>query len=688
VNLRLLFLLVLIAAASAPVHAGGLVLQWPGVAPCATTLQACVDAASNGSVIQIVTDTPIPENINLYNRSLSLVAGSGYHPNFAAGFWISASTAPISGDVSVSLTGLRLQDSYVRISYNGTGTGTYDVRGMTLNQSTGGAPTYIQLIAASGTTNAMLYDNRVSGLPASLNSGLIQIDNTGATLNVSAYYNHVRSTSDVGVNGGGIFVNETSGGMGTVKLHGNEVQGGFFRSGIFVSEGLFSSTTSTFSARVYNNVVVCSSATVNGGSGISFTANNGSINAQAVNNTLSRCYTGISANQWSGGSATARVDGLVTNNLVVAVNGLQFSPSITPSLTNDYNLINASSNFATLGTHTLTAPAQLVADSAPRLLPGSPAIDAADSATLGFGLLFNTLPVTDADGLRRITGASSNADIGAYESGDLALLHTTSTANTSTYISTIDNPLVNGVAAANLIVTANFNAGGGGTSVANNHPVAAYYSSSRWRIFNEDAITPMPLGTHFNTFSPAAGGGSFRHVTSAANTSSWTTTLDDSSVNNLPDRIVLATQNWSAGSGIYNAHPIGVFYFALGGPGSWLIANADTLTGGDLPINAGFNVYAQEPSPNAFRVTVPGTGSASSVTVDHPLLNGVACAQLNVSRIYNGTAVLGNFDVYFTSGQWRIFAYGGMPAGTQFNVVVDPAQVFACTDRIFANGFE
>jgi len=37
---------------------------------------------------------------------------------------------------------------------------------------------------------------------------------------------------------------------------------------------------------------------------------------------------------------------------------------------------------------------------------------------------------------------------------------------------------------------------------------------------------------------------------------------------------------------------------------------------------------------------------------------------------------------------WRIYGSGGMPAGTQFNVLVNPAQVFDCTDLSFADGFQ
>ena len=195
----------------------------------------------------------------------------------------------------------------------------------------------------------------------------------------------------------------------------------------------------------------------------------------------------------------------------------------------------------------------------------------------------------------------------------------------------------------------------------------------------------MPLGAAYNTFVPASGGGSFRHVSSAANSAGFGTQLDDGSVNNLPERIILATQNWSAGSGVYNAHPIGLQYVP-GASGRWQIVNIDQAAGGGMPLDAGFNLYAQEASPNAFRVTA--ASGSSSILLDHPLLNDVSCARLHVTRLHNGSSVPRNFDVYYGSGRWRIFSYTGLSIGMQFNVVVDPAQVFACTDRIFANGFQ
>ncbi len=671
-------------------NAGVTVSVWPGAAPCNTTLQACIDATADGNIVSINTDATIAESLNLYNRSLSVVAAEGRRPSLASGNWITVSSAPILGNQSVTLRGLRVTNAYVSATYLGTGTATFDFSGLELEQTTA-APTYLRIEGRSGNTvQARVYNNRVSGLPRNLNAGLIELVNGGGTLNASAYYNDVRSTSTVAADGAGIFVDTLGGGSGTVKLHGNTVRGGFFRAGLFVSEGLFSSTPSDFDARVYSNVVVCADNTDGdgtSGTGISFTAGNGRISAQAVNNTVTRCTNGILANQWSGGGAAATIDGIVKNNLVVGTRGLAFTTGLTSGLSNDYNLLNVSSNFTAPGPNTITANANVVALNAPRLRADSPAINAADTSTLGLGIIFNSLPTNDADGLRRLKGGTSGqADIGAYEYGDRELLHVATAANTSgTYITRIDNALLDSQSAANPIATPNWN--GSGTGVANDNYFGIYYFGAKWRLFHEDQTTAVPVGAAYNTFVPANGSGSFRHVSSVANSAGFSTQLDDGSVNNLPDRIILATQNWSAGSGVYNAHPIGLQYVP-GASGRWQIVNIDQAAGGNMPIDAGFNIYAQEASPNAFRVSA--TGGGSSIILNHPLLNDTPCARPHVTRLHNGSSVPRNFDVYYGSGdgRWRIFSYSALSIGMQFNVVVDPAQVYACTDRIFANGFQ
>lgn len=669
--------------------AGVVASVWPGPAPCNTTLQACINATPDGSGVVVNTDATIDESLNLYNRSLSITAAYGRRPIIGAGNWITVTSASILGNQTVTLRGLRLVDSYLNATYTGLGTATYDFSGLVFEQ-TSLAPTYLRIEGRAGNTvQAQVSDVRISAQPRNLNAGLIEIVNAGGTVNANVFYSDLRNTAPGATDGAGIFVDTIGGGGGTVKLHGNRVRGGFYRAGLFVSEGLFSSTASDFAARLYSNVVVCADNTSGGGTsgtGISVTVGNGQINAQAVNNTVTRCSTGIAANQWSGGGAGASISGLVKNNLIVGQRGLAFTSGLADGLTNDYNLLNVANNFTAPGPNTITADARLVSLSAPRLRASSPAIDAADSATLGLGLIFNGLPTNDADGLRRIKGSGSDVDIGAYESGDRDLLHVATSANTGSgdYITRIDNALLDGQSAANPIATQNWN--GSGFGIVNDNAFGIYYFSGKWRLFNEDATTAMPLGAAFNVFVPAPGGGSLRHVSSAANVSGSSTRLDDSSVNNLPERIILVTQNWSAGSAIYNAHPVGLDYVAGGSGGEWRIVNLDNAA---MPVGAGFDVYAQQASPNAFRVTAPG--GSGSILLDHPLINGNACARLHVSRLRGGTApVPRNFDVYYGvgDGRWRIFSYTTPTPGTQFNVVVDPAQVFDCTDRIFANGLQ
>ena len=62
-----------------------------------------------GSSIVVESDAVIDESLNLYNRSLSVVAGAGRRPTLAPGNWIIVTSAAILGDQSVTLRGLRLQ---------------------------------------------------------------------------------------------------------------------------------------------------------------------------------------------------------------------------------------------------------------------------------------------------------------------------------------------------------------------------------------------------------------------------------------------------------------------------------------------------------------------------------------------------------------------------------------------------
>lgn len=668
-----------IAAVAAMPHAWATMLTWPGSPGCTGTLQACINASGSGDTIEIATETPVDEDLALGDHSLTLTAAAWLHPSLAPGRSIEGTTSTSAGTIAVSLSKLHMRNGRIVLTYWGSSTATYDVRELDLAQDIGSSiHSSIRIAALAGTANATVYHNRVSATPASINSGLIELAASGATMNAYAAFNTLVRSED-GNTGGGIFVDVTAfGGVpggGYFAAFGNEVRGSFGRSAIFFSEGLFSATASTFSARAYTNAIVCGSDGF--GQGIGFVPDNGSIDLQALNNTAIGCADGIYTLLWQGG--TGGFTGTVWNNLLVAERGLELGVAGT-GVVNDYNLINASSNNATLGPHTITAPAQLSSSAPPRLAAGSPAIDAADGTTLAFGIIDNGFPVLDADGLRRLK--LGGADIGAYEFGDVSFHHAADAANSSSNVTALDDPATNGNAGAYLFGTRQTTYG----FPVVDHTFGIWYSAPSWTLYYEDFMLPMDVGAQWNVFVPAAGAGAFAHIASAGNTSGAGTTIDDAMTNALADRIVVVRHDWTRDA-TYLDHPVGVFYTGSGGGGRWNIGNMD---GAAMPVGIGFDVYAQPPSPNAFRIDMP-VGSPG-VVLDHPLLNGVACAELHVSRVYNpasGTHTA-DYDVRYMSppGQWMIASSEAAIGGDAYNVVIDPAEVAACNDRIFADGFD
>ena len=683
---RTLFLAALLAG---PAQAATTYI-WPSAAPCNGLLQACIDATANGDRIEVASAT-INEDISVYDRDLTLVAAPGFEPVFGAGHWASVTSSAISGNRSVSVGGLSFRGGYFFASYGGTGTATLDLRDLVFDDAPGVGSGGLQVYAYGGTVNATLYRNRVTSLPPYAGRGIISFVARGGTLNAEAYYNRVQASSSGLVAGGGIVADYSdSGSGGRVRVHGNEVRGSFGLGGIVASEGIDSAVPVSFDARVYNNVVVGTTAASS--YGIRAVVNTGTINWQAAANTITQVEWGLVAGPYSGASSGARVDGFMSSNLVRASSiGLYVFTSNAPSLTNDYNLINAPSlaNVA-LGSHTLSMPAKLVSDELPRLSANSPAIDAADTNTVGLGMLLGGLPFLDADGLRRMKTwfALDRIDIGAYEYGDASFAHLVTSANTSGHVSTLRDPAIDGVATAHPQVTQNYSLRG----VLSANPFGTWLAGSAWTVFIENFVAP-PNNLGFDVFSPAPGAGVFRHVADASNSAGATTRLDDSSINDLPDRMLFVTQDFGdSGPAAYNPHDVGVRYVATSAStGYWVVANLDQSA---MPAGAGFSVYAQTPGPNAFRVTkVAGVGASNDIPIDHALLDGIACAQPIVTRVDTGSAVAGgHYDVYFNPGshRWAIYGYeaGGIAPGTPFNVLVNPAQVAACIDRIFADGFD
>ena len=114
--------------------------------------------------------------------------------------------------------------------------------------------------------------------------------------------------------------------------------------------------------------------------------------------------------------------------------------------------------------------------------------------------------------------------------------------------------------------------------------IGVFYDSSRlqWGIFNED-LTAMDPSTWFTVYDDSCdiGLGNRYHLTCVG------TIGNECGLGGLgdgdPGAKILVTQRWQEGAGVYNPHPIGVYYAA----GTWKVFNEDLAV---MPAGVHFNV--------------------------------------------------------------------------------------------------
>jgi putative peptide zinc metalloprotease protein len=127
----------------------------------------------------------------------------------------------------------------------------------------------------------------------------------------------------------------------------------------------------------------------------------------------------------------------------------------------------------------------------------------------------------------------------------------------------------------------------GAGSATYGHNIGAYYDpgAQRWAIFNQDR-SAVPAGAAFRVGVPPASD-SFVHRAELVNTVGNATYLNDPLTDGKADARVSVTQNWNpgGGAGVYNDHPVGVFYDE--DVQKWAVYNRD---GAPMPEGAAFNV--------------------------------------------------------------------------------------------------
>lgn len=254
---------------------------------------------------------------------------------------------------------------------------------------------------------------------------------------------------------------------------------------------------------------------------------------------------------------------------------------------------------------------------------------------------------------------------------------TTTSANTSAFVTGIDNGATNGQPNAILFVTPNDTPGGVCGCTLDPAPIGVIYNlfgGNRWAIYNEDESN-MPVGAQFNVLVVQhASANVFVQVSTASNTTGDATSINSVQTNGKPTALLQVTQVASSSVQVNN-HPIGVSY----ANNQAVIFNEDTAS---MPIGAHFNVMVGSSKSNGGKTYLQqtGFGSGSDSVVSNGRTNGNPNAVIFDTPNFDTAYIGGVFDtvpsgVAYVPGptdRWAVAQQDGsaMGNGPAFNLLI------------------
>jgi hypothetical protein len=217
--------------------------------------------------------------------------------------------------------------------------------------------------------------------------------------------------------------------------------------------------------------------------------------------------------------------------------------------------------------------------------------------------------------------------------------------------------------------TANGSATASATADTNGTPTAAPVIPTATTPPGVPTATPIPCPRSDTPF------GSLIHTASSRNSAGDYTIITDSALYCQPNAILRVTPNWnpSGGVGIYNNHPIGVWYIG-GSTQRWAIFNQDFAA---IPNGAAFNVdygFAIGGATLCVHTATAATISGNTTKIgcetgsDNPNTIMIATPNWNSpgSGVYNNHPI----GVYHGGNSWYVFNedLAAMPVNTTFNL--------------------
>ncbi|HVP28819.1 MAG TPA: choice-of-anchor Q domain-containing protein [Myxococcota bacterium] len=408
---------------------------WPiDSPPCdaTSTLQECVDGANSGDAVKIATNGPISESIS-FEKSLTLGAAQGFTPVFSAGNVIKAILTN-TDSTSIRIEGLTLQDGYIYVVQEGSGSLTVDIVNNLIEQDTTptdggfGGPVFeaigIQAITAGAATGPMSFF--VAGNTVSFPVVPPLCGGSPCTAEGISIFSNASSSS--GLVTGNILTMSLAGSTAidlsslsadlTVDVTRNHISGIGYDAGI----ELFSEGTGTLTARVLDNLVSGEHSSQGDGAITADASSDplggtGAIQFAIANNTIARDDTAIRVRRERGPQGQlGTVAGSIANNALTGnFYGLDVDPALVGTVSDHSNLFfdnTADVASGIVGLNSILADPLYDGSTDYHLKSGSPAIDAGDDSAVPATDLEGN-PITDLDGHPRVQGA--HVDIGVYE---------------------------------------------------------------------------------------------------------------------------------------------------------------------------------------------------------------------------------------------------------------------------------
>jgi len=380
---------------------------YPGAAPCNTTLQACIDAASSNDTIELAFNTANAESLTIQNKNLTVQPKAGNTPKVGS-VLIMADTAAATVVVQ-RLAGIGRVDAFC-------GKADLDVSVLSSNFTPGSTMTVRD--------NPGYSTGRITATIAHNTFNIADVDNGSSAISVTVFTQPFTATivdNDMSLTNlrqdGGIMVYLGAGNGSSATIDRNRLFGSNFDFGIQLRTAGGNDNAappSLLNASVTNNVVTGQYGNVGAPGGIVLSASgwNGTIDAKIVNNTLVDGRTGILASARDDMGSAIRV--VVGNNLI-AYNqsyAIGIDPSAVRTLSNNLVFSNGPDYDGPLPGTIVADP--LFVNHATKIYtlgPGSPAVDRGLDAALP--PQFNL----DVVGNPRRVGT---LDIGAFESAAIA----------------------------------------------------------------------------------------------------------------------------------------------------------------------------------------------------------------------------------------------------------------------------